>query len=290
MACLNAWRGQTKGGEGRAAREACAAVVVASRETNGVLRPLLNRPPPWPMAAFLTDVVALLREFEAAEVAALERNGALDDVEAALVRGFHTEGGARHAANALFDRYLRLLMEEGLRLRTSRARALVRCVESRSESGLEALVEAFMLLCTSRFGFTEPFLEAVWLPPWALTRLVELAARLHSSRVPTSTAILSALLRVLMEKGVAACGDMPSLNEVASLLLLPICSDLGVKEQLVERISQRAIELSQREGSTNAKGNALTDCALEKAYLIAYLVRANAPVSEKLLSAFRQSA
>ncbi|CCW67232.1 unnamed protein product [Phytomonas sp. Hart1] len=195
--------------------------------------------------------------------------------------------------NAVLDLYIRLLMDEKastIKITEHQAHVLVQCVESRVRCGVGELEKAFMLLCTPRFGFSKSLLEGVRLPPLALTRLVEIATELYSSRIPTATTILTALFHELIERGISECADISSLNDVASLLLLSISSELWMEKRLVEKITHRAIEISKQKELDNKKGKTKKDCALEKAYLIAYFVRAKAPISEELLSVFRQQA
>lgn len=191
-----------------------------------------------------------------------------------------TTGERLPLPDVLLDLYVRLLLTERGEwpLSSAQVRALLACFETR-EGNLAALERAFVILLTRRLGMETAFLNVVRLPAEALAVLIEYAYRLYAARTGTSTSILVTLFRQLTAQ-VQQCGTIQSVNDVAALLAMPVCEELQVKEQVAHAVQTRAVELLTQS----------TVPAVEKAYLVAFLVRANAAVDDALLTALQQIA
>lgn len=188
--------------------------------------------------------------------------------------------GALCVPDPLLELFIRLLAHEARdgTLAPQHLEALLTCLEQRSTANdVPSLERAFVMLFTRRLGELQPFVEMVTLPPRTISRLVALACQLHSAHVDTSTAILSVLFDVLCRDNLQQCGSLSALHDVAALLDLSVCEELGVRQPLAQRVAQRAMQLMKEAEYT----------AIDKALIVAYIIRANLDVPQELLEAMR---
>ncbi|CAD2215303.1 hypothetical protein AGDE_17173 [Angomonas deanei] len=179
--------------------------------------------------------------------------------------------------DTLIDLYLRLLSANGGAINPVAETVLIRYMEERSTER-QKLESAFRKLLVRRLGQSACFLDSVTPQPDFLVTLIRLGEPLYRRHDPTSVSILRRLFELLSFAVEKECHHMTSVNEVASLLSMPFCQEIQIKGQLSQEIIKKATQLL-----SNEKGRLVKP--LDRAFLVAYLVRADIPIPDQLQQA-----